>query len=1160
MRNTNVVKIVACLILGVCAQIPAIAQTPDSNRERSGTTQVPIGVPEPVDDQNHYTISAKPILRHHLMLPASAPARPGQPRIKPRLRVATGVGANAVKTGTGIVITCDANVPSSTCNYLNTTVAGYYNNIFLNANANIYVKFGTTGLGGSDGYINLIHYTPYVTDLTNKPVKSSIQASALSSINTYATPAYGTQNIMGISVALGAAFGFTGLAGINADETAPCTPYTSGCYNEVITVADAASQANGGFTLYYDDQGGSEGAGQYDFYAVVQHEIDEVLGTSSCISTQNSSGLTDVCDGPVAGSNGIPSTVDLLRYASPGKLALNTTPSTTAGQYYSYDGGVHYGIGGDGNAPKVYNTLDNGNDFADYASSSPDCGTNQAIQDAQGCPGEDGGLTVLNDGESELTILNTDGFDIPEAAISSPTPGSTLSGSSATFTWSAVPGSTAYFVYVGTTGLGSSNIFSNSAAITATSQAVTGLPTSGTIYVRIYSYVGGFFTSVDFTYTGGSGASSPTVSLSPTSLTFASTAVGATSAAQVVTLKNTGTSAVTINSFAFTGANSSSFVLTTKTCSTSLAAGASCTLSVAFKPASAGTFTASLATTDNAAGSPQLVTLSGTGTAASTTTVAFSPTTLTFPSTQVGATSAAQVITLKNTGTTAVTVQSFAFTGTNASSFVLTTKTCTTSLAVGAGCTLSVAFKPASAGTLTASLATTDNASGSPQMVTLSGTATAAATTTVAFSPTSVTFPSTTVGATSAAQVITLKNTGTTAVTVQSFTFAGANASSFVLTTKTCTTSLAVGASCTLSVSFKPASAGTFTASLAATDNATGSPQTVALSGTGTAASSTTVSLSPSSLTFPTTAVGSTSAAQVITFTNTGTVAVSVQSFLFGGANASSFVLSAKTCTTSLPVGSSCTLSVSFKPTATGVQTATISATDNAAGSPQSVTLSGTGGTASSSTLTLTPASITFPATISGTTSDAQLVTLTNSGTTAITFSSILLGGTNPTSFIELSNCGTSLAANTSCTLYVAFKPTTTGALSSKVTITDNAAGSPQSVTLIGTGTTAPSVKLSVSSIAFPTTKAGSKSPAQMVTLTNTGTATLNLTSISLAGSNPTAFEAIDTCGATLTASASCTVYVAFAPITTGSFSALLTIADNGAASPQSVTLTGTGN
>ena len=265
MRIQNIARVLVCLVLSMCGWIPATAQQALLSGENVDDPAAPSRVLGPVDDQDHYAISARPVLRHHLMLPASAPADPSQPRIKPKLRVATEARANAVKTGIGIVYTCDPNVPASTCNYLNTTVAGYYNNIFTNANANIYIKFGTTGLGGSDGYINLVHYTPYVTDLTNKAVKSSIQASALSAINTYATPAYGTQNIMGISVSLGTALGFTGLIGINAAETASCTPYTSGCYNEVITVANAASQANGGFSFYYDDQGGTEAANQYDF-------------------------------------------------------------------------------------------------------------------------------------------------------------------------------------------------------------------------------------------------------------------------------------------------------------------------------------------------------------------------------------------------------------------------------------------------------------------------------------------------------------------------------------------------------------------------------------------------------------------------------------------------------------------------------------------------------------------------------------------------------------------------------------------------------------------------------------------------------------------------------------------------------------------------------
>ncbi len=982
------------------------------------------------------------------MLPASAPANPGQPHIKPKLRVATEVRANAVKTGIGIVYTCDPNVPASTCNYLNTTVAGYYNNIFTNANANIYIKFGTTGLGGSDGFINLVHYTPYVTDLTNKAVKSSIQASALSAINTYATPAYGTQNIMGISVALGAAYGFTGLLGVNAAETASCTPYTSGCYNEVITVADAASQANGGFTFYYDDKGGTEAANQYDFYAVVQHETDEVLGTSSCISTQNSSGLSDDCDGPDPGSKGIPSPVDLLRYSSPGKLALDTTPSTTAGQYYSFDGGVDYGIGGDGGSPKVYNTLDNGDDFADYISSSPNCGTNQAVQDAEGCPGEDAGLTILNDGQSELTILNTDGFDIPEAAISSPAPGSTLSGSSATFTWSAVPGATDYAITVGTTGVGSSNIYASPSGGPATSQAVTGLPTSGKIYVRVFSYVGGFWTSTDFTYTGGS-SSAPTISLSPAALTFASTTVGSTSAAQTVTVKNTGTSTVTLTSEIITGTNATSFLKSATTCGTTLAAGASCTVSVEFKPAAAGALTANLSVADNATGSPQTVKLTGTGAAAQTFTVSLSPTSLAFASTTVGSTTAAQVVTVKNTGTGTVTLTSEAIAGTNATSFLKSATTCGTTLAAGASCTVSVEFKPAAAGALTAGLSVADNATGSPQTVALTGTGTAAQTFTVSLSPTSLVFASTTVGSTTAAQLVTVKNTGTGTVTLTSETTTGTNATSFLKSATTCGTTLAAGASCTVSVEFKPTVAGALTASLSVADNATGSPQTVKLTGTGVAPSTPTV--------------------------------------------------------------------------------------------------------------TLTPASIAFPNTITGTTSDAQVVTLKNTGTVTVTISSIAMGGTNATSFLELGNCGTTLAASASCSLYVAFKPASAAALTGTLSVTDTATGSPQKVTLTGTGTAAPSVKLSPTSIAFPATTHGTTSAAQAVTLTNSGTSTLNLTSISLTGTNPADFEALNTCGATLAASASCTVYVAFKPAAAGSFSASLTVADNGSTTSQAVTLTGTG-
>lgn len=778
-------------------------------------------------DEQYAAVATAPILKRHVMLPAPASSDASQPRVKPKLRVATGAQPQGVNTGTGVVYTCASNVAASTCNYLNTVVAGYYNSVFKNANANIYVQYGQTGLGSSVGFYNFVKYAPYVTALTNATHKSSIQTSALSAINTNATPIYGSQNLVEVTVSLGSALGFTGLLGINAAETSSCTPYTSGCYNEIVTVADAATQASEGFTLYYDDQGGSEAAGQYDYYAVVEHETDEVLGTSSCVHTA-SSALVDGCDAP-AGGTGVPSAVDLDRYSSPGVIASDMSPSTTAGQYFSYDGGAHYGAYGLANTYKVYNTLANGDDFADYVSSSPDCGTNEAIQDAEGCPGEDGGLTVLNDGLSEFTILNAIGFTTPEAVISSPTPGTTLSGTSATFTWSAVSGATGYWVYVGSTGVGSSNIFSNSAAITATSQTVSGLPTTGTVYVRVYSYLNGFWTSIDYTYK--TGASAPTITLTPTAVTFpGTTTVNTTDATtEAVTVKNTGTASATISGITITGTNPGAFSKTT-TCGASLAASATCTVTLTFKPTVSGTNSATLNVADNAGTGTQTASITGTGaTGSGGAVISLSATSLTFPNTIDGTSSVAQTITVTNTGTGTANLTSIALGGTNPVQFK-ELKTCGATLAASASCAIYISLKPTLAQALSATLSITDNASGSPQQVTLSGTGTVAPP--IGLSVTSLAFPTTTHGTVSLAKPVRITNNGTATVHLISIAITGTNSSSFTQI-NTCATTLAPAASCTAYVAFDPAAAGTFSANLTLSDNGASSPQVVSLSGTG---------------------------------------------------------------------------------------------------------------------------------------------------------------------------------------------------------------------------------------------------------------------------------------------------------------------------------------
>jgi photosystem II stability/assembly factor-like uncharacterized protein len=317
-------------------------------------------------------------------------------------------------------------------------------------------------------------------------------------------------------------------------------------------------------------------------------------------------------------------------------------------------------------------------------------------------------------------------------------------------------------------------------------------------------------------------SSGPAVTLTPTSLNFGDVATGVTSAFKSVTLKNSGTATLTISSIAITGTNSGDFLETSTTCASSLAVGKTCLIKVEFKPTTTGARSAAISITDNAAGSPQQVPLSGTG-----TTAKLSPTPVNFGTVALGVTSAVKKVTLTNVGTTTLTITSIAVTGTEAADFPETATTCAASLAAAKSCTVSLTFKPSTTGSRSASLTVTDNASGSPQQVPLSGVGT-----TASLSPTSLNFGTVTVGTTSSAKTVTLKNVGTTAITITSITLTGTNPGDFKQT-PTCVGSLAASASCTMSVTFKPTTTGVRHATIKVTDSAAGSPQQITLTGTG---------------------------------------------------------------------------------------------------------------------------------------------------------------------------------------------------------------------------------------------------------------------------------------------------------------------------------------
>jgi hypothetical protein len=316
------------------------------------------------------------------------------------------------------------------------------------------------------------------------------------------------------------------------------------------------------------------------------------------------------------------------------------------------------------------------------------------------------------------------------------------------------------------------------------------------------------------------------------------------------------------------------------------------------------------------------------------------------------------------------------------------------------------------------------------------------------------------------------------------------------------------------------------------------------------------ISISSASVAFGQQNVGTTSAPQVVTLSNTGNGSLNISSLAVSGTNSRDFAQTSN-CGGSVAAGSNCTITVTFAPSAAGSRSASLTVSDNAGGSPQTISLSGTG---LQPVVSLSPGSLTFAQQSTGSTSTAQSVTLSDTGNTSLTLSSIGLSGANAADFAQTNDCGSGVGVNGSCTISVTFAPSAAGSRSASLLVTDNAGGSPQTVSLNGTGfTPATTLSLSASSLAFGQENMAATTGAQTITLTNTGKVTLSISSITVAGANPGDFAQTSTCGASVAAGANCSLSVTFAPTAMGSRTASLSISDNASGSPQTVSLTGTG-
>lgn len=247
----------------------------------------------------------------------------------------------------------------------------------------------------------------------------------------------------------------------------------------------------------------------------------------------------------------------------------------------------------------------------------------------------------------------------------------------------------------------------------------------------------------------------------------------------------------------------------------------------------------------------------------------------------------------------------------------------------------------------------------------------------------------------------------------------------------------------------------TFSSSAVATGNGGGSWQAGAESNNSNESGAQvpivrTLTFNPTSLTFPSTNVGSSAPSQSVTATNASTLGanVTVSSVTFGGTNPGDFSRTT-TCGT---VITTCTATVTFTPTAAGARSATLLFTDNATGSPQSIPLSGSGGSTTPA-VTFAPTSLDFHQQIVSTSSNARSILLTNSGTAPLVISGITFTGTNPGDFSETDNC-TTVGIGASCTINVTFSPSVVGARSANVSVADNAPTTPQTVPVQGIGAT----------------------------------------------------------------------------------------------------------
>jgi hypothetical protein len=704
----------------------------------------------------------------------------------------------------------------------------------------------------------------------------------------------------------------------------------------------------------------------------------------------------------------------------------------------------------------------------------------------------------------------------------------------------------------------------------------------------------------------------PVMTVSATSLTFAPTIIGTTSAPQTVTISNTGPGPVQlgIQTISPNPLLSATPFLVTDDCGATLAPNASCTLTVSLQPfplppnctvansCAPQTQSATIIIQNNAPSGTQTVAL--TGTSGVGPVVAIAPRAVAFPpqiagtssATDTGTPGTTQFVQLSNLGDINLVLANATLGGPNAADFQLTNQ-CPPSLPPGfeSSCQLSIVFSPAASatGTRTATLNLVDNAADSPQSIPITGTV-AGASPAFYYFPNPVTFPYALIGgyAYSSQATVDVTNVSTaTQVLVTGVTIAGTNAADFNVR-------VIIGESANeteIDFDFDPTSGPhgprTATATLITTPPTTGLAP-IPLQGVAATSSDPSINIftSPSPMDLGSVQVGQSSqgGSTYLTIGNFGAPCAAGLVPPCGGSLVISSIVAGLSdytvvgvtgfpayCTTSpmtIPAQGQCGFNIVFAPTQAGARNTTLTINSNDPGGPVVIPVTGVGLALPLGDLSAT--ALNFGYSAIGVASPPLTVNLQNTASVPLAISDV----TSSANYEVASNtCSTTVAPGASCTIGVTFTPPTAGSFSGTLTVSDNDAfGGQQMVALNGIGATGPSLMILPSALNFPNQANNTTGSPQPITLTNFGDTAITFPANAFVATSSDTFVTTpqfvissNTCGTTLAVHASCVVNLEFAPTAPTPFPSLpttepgtLIVVDNARFSPQRVYLSGT--